>query len=362
MSRNGETATLLTRPAGHYTEKMYITGEYHRFRYSWAVILMVVQGAMPLFAAGGITPWHELQTLPPPEVDVTGPAVVVITEEQVVLGNSASSRGEPRRREVIELREPGRDIGEQRVYLPARNLQSKSVFSYDAAARLTEIRTLSPEDEVLWRWEYRYGRNGNLEQEISYGPGGLLEQATVYQYRRGMLEQQTQYRFGTDVTWRRLFTWPAEVPPVLSGNDAPTGNIREWDLVGAQGERIRQVRETFDASGQLLVRQSMDQVGEIWEEVRNTVVGRRLVTRRYGPDQALLDERVALHDSAGNVIREEVRRRGTGNEVELISVITHAYRYDSWGNWVYRTTEFHDDALLITRRLIARREITYADG
>lgn len=361
---------------------MYITGEYRVSRYSWAVLFLVLLGGMPLFGqapvapVARVAPWHELQTLPPPEVDVTGPAVQVITEEQVVLGSSASSRGEARRREVVELREPGRDIAEQRVYLPTHDLQSRSVFSYDAANRLTEIKTTSSDNAVLWRWEYRYAPNGDLEREISYGPGGLLEQATVYQYRTGVLEQQTQYRFGTDVAWRRLFSWPGAADeegladarrgdgalpnPIVS----PAESVREWDLVGAQGERIRQVRETFDHRGLLLVRQSVDQVGEVWEEVRNTVSGPRLVTRRYGPDQALLDERVALHDGAGNVIREEVRRQGAGigDGVDLISVVTHSYRYDDQGNWVYRETEFRDDALLITRRLIARREITYADG
>lgn len=360
---------------------MYITGEYRVSRYSWAVLFLVLLGGMPLFGQAPVAPWHELQTLPPPEVDVTGPAVQVITEEQVVLGSSASSRGEARRREVVELREPGRDIAEQRVYLPAHALQSRSIFSYDAANRLTEIKTISSDNAVLWRWEYRYAPNGDLEREISYGPGGLLEQATVYQYRHGALEQQTQYRFGTDVAWRRLFSWPGAAAgerlaeegladarrgdgalptPIIS----PAESVREWDLVGAQGERIRQVRETFDQRGLLLVRQSVDQVGEVWEEVRNTVSGPRLVTRRYGPDQALLDERVALHDGAGNVIREEVRRQGAGpgDGVDLISVVTHSYRYDDQGNWVYRETEFRDDALLITRRLIARREITYVDG
>ncbi len=282
-----------------------------------------------------------------PETDLSGPVVSVVLDELVTSGSSASSQGVAERREVITFdTETGR-IQQQERFAPRTSLQSRNRFDYDEAGRLTQVRGYDGAGALMWRREYRYTALGELEREISHGATGLIELVTAYQYAGGQLEQVTQYRFGTEVLWRRVYR--REEDGALS-----------WDLVGAEGERIRQVRQRFDDMQRLVLQQSFDQMGAIWEEIRHHHEDGRHKMRRYGPGEQLLEQNVTLFDERSNPVQLEVRR--SDGENEAVSVVIHDYRYDRHGNWVERhTTHFGEDGS-VTRRVEARRRIEYASG
>ncbi|TVQ97504.1 MAG: hypothetical protein EA403_15020 [Spirochaetaceae bacterium] len=312
-------------------------------RGSTLVLALVLFGA----AIGTTVPVVlQAQELPkPPEADVTGPVVTVVLDELVTVGSSASSQGEVERREVTIFDEENGRILRQERYAPRDSLRSRSAFEYDDAGRLVQVRSHDGDGVLQWRREYRYTDWGDLEREISHGPSGRIELVTAYQYAAGELEQVTQYRFGTEVLWRRVYRRDDD-------------GALSWDLVGAEGERIRQVRQRFDERQRPVLQQSFDQMGAIWEEVRHRYEDGREVVRRYGPGEQLLEERITHFDLQDSPIRQEVRR---GNS-EAVSVVTHEYRYDRNGNWVERYTVHFGEDGQITRRIEARRRIEYPAG
>ncbi len=303
------------------------------FRFSAVLALVVV-----------IAPLLRPQDLPDP--DVRGAVVRLEVEEQVIAGSSASSQGEAERREVFALhRDSGRLLEHER-FRGDDVLISRSIFHYNDEGRLVQVQSFDSSDRPQWSREYRYTDSGKLEREISFGPTGLIEQVTAHQYAQGELEQVTRYRFGTEVVWRRVYRRDG-------------AHALAWDLVGAEGERIRQVRQSFDSRGRLVMQQSFDQMGAIWEEVRHRYDADRHVMHRYGPGEQLLAREVTYFDAQGNPVRHEVRR---GGEETVSVVVTSEYRYDLHANWVYRQTVHTGGDGSVTRRIVARRAIEYADG
>ena len=286
-----------------------------------------------------------LQAQELPDADVTGPVASVILDERVTTGSSASSQGEAERRAVITFDEETGQVLRQERYAPRDSLRSRTAFAYDDVGRLVQAQSHDGDGALQWRREYRYTDWGDLEREISHGATGLIELVTAYQYAAGQLEQVTQYRFGTEVLWRRIYRRDED------------GSL-SWDLVGAEGERIRQVRQHFDDRQRLVLQQSFDQMGAIWEEVRHQYDDGREVVRRYGPGEQLLEKRITHFDRQDNPVRQEVQR----GDSDAVSVVTNEYRYDGNGNWVERHTVHHGEDGQVTRRIEAIRRIEYTAG
>ncbi len=303
-------------------------------------LVLVLFGAT---LAGAVPALLHAQELP--EVNVVGPVATVVLDERVTTGSRASSQGEAERREVITFDEETGQVLRQERYAPRDSLRSRTAFEYDDAGRLVQVQNHDGDGVLQWRREYRHTDWGDLEREISHGATGLIELVTAYQYAAGQLEQVTQYRFGTEVLWRRIYRRDGD------------GSL-SWDLVGAEGERIRQVRQRFDNKQRLVLQQSFDQMGAICEEVRHRYDDGRNVMRRYGPGEQLLEERITYFDLQGNPVRQEVLR----GDSDAVSVVTHEYQYDQDGNWVARHTVHHGEDGQVTRRIEARRRIEYFAG
>ena len=306
------------------------------------VLVLVLSGVS---LAGAVPAVLQAQELP--DADVAGPVATVVLDERVTTGSSASSQGEAERREVITLDGETGQVLRQERYAPRDTLHSRTTFEYDDAGRLVHVRSHDGDGVRLWRREYRYTASGDLEREISHGATGLIELVTAYQYAAGQLEQVTQYRFGTEVLWRRIYRRDED------------GSL-SWDLVGAEGERIRQVRQRFDARQRPVLQQSFDQMGAIWEEIRHRYEDGRHEVRRYGPGAQLLEQSLTRFDEWNNPVHQEVRRRDGENDA--VSAVTHEYRYDQNGNWVERSTVHFGEDGQVTRRIEAIRRIEYSPG
>lgn len=358
---------------------------------------MLLGGVISTPLRGDPTLWEGVpreQWWAPPAQEVPLPVVdAVITAgggverlevvETVLAGSSASSQGESRRRKVLEFDRYQRLVAvhqydprgalEMRILAHYRHHDDHSNEGSRADGTTAPAREIRGEDRngaLLWRWEGHYSPSGMRQRDLTYGPTGLIEEVTVYQHdgaRR--VVQETRYRRGVEVMWHRRYRHG-----VTAGEPRPGvgETVVSWDLVGAEGERIRQVRQYRDYQGRLVLEQSIDQMGAVWEEIRLRYGERTVELERRGPEGRILEEQHTTFDTRGNPLRLAVHTWPPGGTYPggtspagvspAVRTVTHTYRYDSYGNWTERDTTYTGPDGTVTRRIRTVRTFTYYHG
>ncbi len=280
-----------------------------------------------------------------PEIELSGPVLEVTIRERVLYGSTASTQGMADHKEVLQF-EDGRVV-EQRTYRPADSLSGRTEFHYDSAGRLVETANRDASGRVTWKYEYVYDEQGRLTREVAYGPSGLVDQVVVYEYAGNRLSETVRYGRGGDIEWRRIYEYKDETV--------------SWEVLTAEGLRVKNVEQEYDFQGRLIREQHRDQYETVFDDIQFRFAERRQPERaiRYDGSGAVQQEDSYQYDRRGNVVRHETNRPGDNQS----SRVTAIYQYDRWNNWIERTDRYFsvtDDNVTLTREKRIIRKIQYA--
>jgi antitoxin component YwqK of YwqJK toxin-antitoxin module len=259
-------------------------------------------------------------------------------------GSTASTQGMSDYKEVLEFEE-GRVV-EQKTYQPADLLSGQTVFTYDSAGHLVETVHRDASGRVNWKYEYVYDEQGRLTREVTYGASGLVDQVVVHEYRASRLSETVRYGRSGDIEWRRIYQYDNETV--------------SWEVLTAEGLRVKNVEQEYDFRGRLIREQHRDQYETVFDDIQFRFAERQKPERvtRYDGSGTVQQEDTYQYDQRGNVVYHETSRPDDDQSRRVTSV----YRYDRWNNWVERTDRYYtvtEDEAILTREKRIHRDLQY---
>ena len=249
--------------------------------------------------------------------------------------------------------------------------QWSMVYRYDERWRLLEKEYVGekPEDQQLY--SYRYDPLGRIDRVILRSAQENERVFESVQYAADGTKTNTSYPTPLDATrggttlasvgsMLHLSIDAVVVMTLLDASDRPVRKV----LYNVDDRVIRRVAFLYDARG-LLLEEGEWIGGSIRDDFRNVyrydASGRQVeADKRWGDLGG--ERRSFAYNERGDVIRETIEQH-TGLMSEFMEpqawTQRYAYQYDSYDNWIERTTETISNTGETRVSMIERRELTY---